>query len=164
MTRTETILPPRLILAPDVIYAIQGDVYALEPSSRLVQHHYPIEGLSKLAIMNGVLYMNVTNGFSNTVQAVQASDGALLWRYPVDDPLAGKPSVGNGVLYVGTRNGSVLALRVDDGSLLWRYKFDYGPEVPLFKTPILRGSPVFTFRLKRVAELCKKFRGKNHHR
>ncbi len=142
MAKTETILPPHVILASDVLYAIQGDIYAIEPSSGAVLHHYPIEGLSKLTVMRGVLYMNVTNRFRNTVQAVRASDGTLLWRYEVDDSLVGKPTVGNDVLYVGTRNSNVLALRIDDGSLFWRYKIDDDPTVPSFRHPILVSSPV----------------------
>ena len=137
MTGTETILPPRILLTPERLFAIQGDIYALESASGAVQHHYPVEGLPELASAHGVLYLNVTNRFRSTVQAVRATDGALLWEYPVDDLLAGAPAIGDGVLYVGTRYGSVLALRLDDGSLLWRYTVEDGAEIPSFQRPIL---------------------------
>lgn len=137
MTRTEIILPPRLFLAPEGLFAIQGDLYALESASGAVQHHYPVEGLPEVASAKGVLYLNVTNRFRSTVQAVRVTDGALLWEYLADDTLAGAPAIGDGALYVGTRYGSVLALRLDDGTLLWRYSVGDDPEIPSFQRPML---------------------------
>lgn len=137
MTRTETVLPPRVLLTPEGIFAIQGDIYALEPTSGAVQYHYPVEGLPELASAHGVLYLNVTRGHKSTAQAVRAIDGALLWEYPVDDGLAGLPAIGNDMFYAGTRHGDVLALRLDDGSLRWRYSVGHDPGTPSFQRPIL---------------------------
>src|SRR5689334_17052099 len=113
MVRAETILPPQVILSPGVIYAIQGDIYALEPSNGAVRHHYPIDGLAVPAVTHEIIYLNVTNQFSNTVQAIGASNGISLWHYPVDDRLAGAPAIGDGALYVCTYDGSVLALGIN---------------------------------------------------
>ncbi len=60
MARAETILPPHVILTPESIYAIQGDIYALEPLSGAIQHHYPIEGSPRLALTHEVFYMEAS--------------------------------------------------------------------------------------------------------
>lgn len=141
MARAETILPPHVILTPESVYAIQGDIYALEPLGGAIQRHYPTDGSPKMALTHEMFYMNVTSSSAHTVQAMQIADGALLWRYVVDSPLAGTPAVGDGVLHVGIRDGSTLALRIADGSLLWHYKIPYLPMPPL-SDPILVHSPV----------------------
>lgn len=102
MTQTETILLPRILLMPEGIFAIQGDIYTVDYVGRVVQQHYPVTGLPKFASAHGVSYLNVTNKFRSTVQAVRATDGALLREYLVDDPLAGAPAIGDGVLIVAS--------------------------------------------------------------
>lgn len=48
----------------------------------------------------------------------EGNDGNLIWRYKTD-PIEGAPLLVNGVAYVGTRAGRVLAIDEIGGSLVW---------------------------------------------
>ena len=62
---------------------------------------------SPAALVDGIVYTVAGN---REVIALDASDGADLWRYPLDGDVAYGPHVANGVLYVGTSFGTVYAI------------------------------------------------------
>ncbi len=53
------------------------------------------------------------------VVAVDPASGAVIWRQRFDAPVMGAPTVDNGVVYVGGRDGSAYALTADTGRVLW---------------------------------------------
>ena len=53
--------------------------------------------------------------------ALDASTGALLWKYATGDGTYSSPAVANGVVYVGSDDGNVYALNAGTGALLWKY-------------------------------------------
>jgi outer membrane protein assembly factor BamB len=57
----------------------------------------------------------------HNVYALDASTGALVWKYPTGDVMLGSPTVANGVLYVGSNDNNVYALDAKTGAKLWTY-------------------------------------------
>lgn len=60
----------------------------------------------------------VTTGYGELV-ALDAATGGVLWRQRVEAPVAGAPTVQNGVVYVAARNATGWAVRASDGKVLW---------------------------------------------
>jgi outer membrane protein assembly factor BamB len=63
------------------------------------------------------------------VTRLRAGSGEIVWRKLLSStredgilPIHADPVVHNGVIYVGSINGSVLALDYDDGTILWEYR------------------------------------------
>lgn len=69
-----------------------------------------------LAYANGRLF--AATGFGEIV-AVDPASGGVIWRQRFDAPVMGAPSVDNGVVYVGGRDGAAFALTADSGRILW---------------------------------------------
>lgn len=69
-----------------------------------------------LAYANGRLF--AATGFGEIV-AVDPASGGVIWRQRFDAPVMGAPSVDNGVVYVGGRDGAAFALTADTGRILW---------------------------------------------
>ena len=53
--------------------------------------------------------------------ALNASTGALLWKYTTGVLLDSSPAVANGVVYVGSYDENLYALNASTGALLWKY-------------------------------------------
>jgi len=77
------------------------------------------------AVANGVVY--VPSGYyDGNLYALDASTGALLWKYPaptLDNPA---PAVANGVVYFASIDSNVYALNAGTGQLLWKYLMETG--------------------------------------
>jgi outer membrane protein assembly factor BamB len=69
-----------------------------------------------LAYAGGRLF--AATGFGEIV-ALDPASGAVIWRQRFDAPVMGAPSVDNGVVYVGGRDGAAFALTADSGKILW---------------------------------------------
>ncbi|CAN5460627.1 hypothetical protein BH09PSE4_BH09PSE4_18770 [soil metagenome] len=65
---------------------------------------------------DGKLY--ATDGLGDAV-AMNASDGAILWRAKPGGPLRGSPTVANGQLYVLSQDNQIFALSQAEGKVLW---------------------------------------------
>lgn len=59
-----------------------------------------------------------TNGLGDVV-AMNAADGAVVWRKRPGGPLRGAPTLSNGNVYVVSQDNQVLALRQSDGNVEW---------------------------------------------
>jgi len=64
----------------------------------------------------GKLY--ATDGLGDVV-AVNAADGAVLWRAKPGGPLRGAPTVANGQVYVLSQDNQIFALDQSDGKVQW---------------------------------------------
>lgn len=56
----------------------------------------------------------------DSLAALRAADGRLVWRLPFSEKLAVRPVWDNGWLVAATSGGTVLAFRAHDGFLVWR--------------------------------------------
>jgi outer membrane protein assembly factor BamB len=57
---------------------------------------------------------------ADRITALRASDGAVVWHWPLSDKLAVHPVWDNGWLIVATAKGTLLAFRAIDGHLVWQ--------------------------------------------
>ncbi|MEA3253216.1 MAG: outer membrane protein assembly factor BamB [Pseudomonadota bacterium] len=57
---------------------------------------------------------------SGLLRAIDTASGKTLWQIELDTPVSSGLTAVAGQIYLGTRNGEVLALNQDDGSIIWR--------------------------------------------
>lgn len=55
------------------------------------------------------------------IQGRRLSAGTVVWRADAGAPVHGSPAVADGVAYLGTRGGELLAVSVGDGTVQWRH-------------------------------------------
>ncbi|MGR3289960.1 MAG: outer membrane protein assembly factor BamB family protein, partial [Paracoccaceae bacterium] len=70
-----------------------------------------------LAVVDGQLY--VTTGFGD-LAALDATTGAVIWLQHLGASPTGAPTVGNGLVYVVTRDNSAWAIDTADGRVRWQ--------------------------------------------
>ena len=78
---------------------------------------------SSPAVANGVVYVGSND---DSIYALNASTGTLLWSYSAGESVSSSPAVADGVVYVGSLNygngKSIHALDASTGALLWDYQ------------------------------------------
>jgi outer membrane protein assembly factor BamB len=83
-------------------------------------HAWPAKGLGPVyshpAVANGRVYVASGNG---NVYALNASTGAICWRYNTRTGVYSSPWLSGGALYVGGTNGNVYALNARSGQRAW---------------------------------------------
>ena len=57
----------------------------------------------------------------HVLHALDATSGERLWEYTLDSRVDSPPTIHDGLVLCGCRDGSVHALRVADGALVWRF-------------------------------------------
>ena len=67
-------------------------------------------------LIDGVIYVASSDG---EVAAINAANGARLWRVELERPLSGGVGYHNRSLYLGGADGSVLQLAAEDGAVKW---------------------------------------------
>ncbi len=139
--QSKNTLPPEVMVSKNTIYAIQGNIYALEISNGTIQQVYPVEGIALSSVEDDVLYMNVSKYPDYIIQALRVQDCALIWNYTTKERLSGAPIVANSVVYTSMTDGAVSAFHARDGALLWQYRVNLGSEIPAYLGPILVASP-----------------------
>jgi uncharacterized repeat protein (TIGR01451 family) len=72
---------------------------------------------SSPAVVNGVVYV----GCGNSLCALNASTGAVLWTFATGNTVDSSPAVANGVVYIGSDDNNVYALNASTGAKLWSY-------------------------------------------
>ncbi len=80
---------------------------------------------SSPAVVNGVVYVG---SYDKNLYALNATTGALIWKYTTGGVVLSSPAVVNGVVYVGSDDNNVYALNAATGALLWKYTADGGVE------------------------------------
>jgi outer membrane protein assembly factor BamB len=76
---------------------------------------------SSPAVVNGIVYIGSQD---HNLYALNASTGALLWKYNTTEPydwVSSSPAVVNGVVYIGGLKNKVHALNESTGTPLWIY-------------------------------------------
>lgn len=59
---------------------------------------------------------------AHQLYALDASSGQLLWEYALDGRVDAPPTIHDGLVLCGCRDGTVHALRAADGALAWRFR------------------------------------------
>jgi outer membrane protein assembly factor BamB len=103
-----------------------GDLFALQSSNGSELWHDKLNiSPSGALLANGIIYLNSSSDSSGVVYAVRASDGSLVWDYPLAGTLYASPVLDGNTIYTSANNGMAYALRADNGKLLW-YHFTKG--------------------------------------
>ncbi|PZU58424.1 MAG: pyrrolo-quinoline quinone [Sphingobium sp.] len=120
----------RLASAPVVangkIYVIDASarVIALDANSgaRLWQTALPSEGNGRALFGGGVSVLGdrlyASTGVGDVV-AMNAADGAVVWKMRPGGPLRGAPTLANGHVYVMSQDNQIFALNQSDGATQW---------------------------------------------
>ena len=74
---------------------------------------------SSPAVMNGKVYFGSGDG---NVYALDAQNGALVWKFPTGDVVHASPAVVNGVVYIGSWDSFFYAIDAETGQEKWRFK------------------------------------------
>ena len=80
--------------------------------------------LTAPVVAQGRVYLASTD--THTLHALDAATGEEVWQATFDGPIDSPPTIYQGLVLCGCRDGSVYALRADDGTRAWR--FVAGPE------------------------------------
>jgi outer membrane protein assembly factor BamB len=56
------------------------------------------------------------------VLALDASNGAVVWRKKIQSPIRAAPTVADGAIYFTGTSGEVFALKTSDGAEMWKYQ------------------------------------------
>lgn len=85
-----------------------------------------IAGARPPAVVDGVVYFGSTN---RNVYAIDAANGAVIWRYETEFhregfPIFSIPTVIGGTVYIGSLDGVVYTFDAATGTPLWRYQAD----------------------------------------
>src|SRR3954467_9919340 len=115
-----------------VVGAGDGAVYALDATTGKQKWRAQTEGRVRAspAVANGRVY---AASYDGRVYCFDLTNGALRWRYDTEGvglrsgsfgfdrrSIQSSPTVADGVVYVGARDGFLYALGADDGKLRWR--------------------------------------------
>lgn len=109
------------LVANGVLYTSNYDgssIYALNASTGDLLWKYSVEGVNYgpflFAVKDGTAYASY-----DKLYALNANTGTLLWS--ATGGFLGTPTVANGVVYVGSQDGSVYAHNATTGTTLWSY-------------------------------------------
>ena len=122
----------------NVLYVGSGDgnVYAMDPANGRVRWKTQVGSRvrNSPAVTGDLLIVGTMNGY---VIALKKSDGAVAWRYETFGAtlkfedwgfdragLVSSPSVHDGIVTIGCRDGFVYALDAKTGALRWKYDQD----------------------------------------
>ncbi len=75
--------------------------------------------LTSPVVANGRVFVASTN--EHVLYALGAKTGELLWQHNFDARVDSPPTICEGLVLTGCRDGSVVALRAADGLLVWRF-------------------------------------------
>jgi outer membrane protein assembly factor BamB len=75
--------------------------------------------LSSPAVSDGVVYVGSGDGH---VYALDATTGALRWKFRTGNAVHGSPAVSGGIVYVGSFDSYFYALAAATGGLVWKFK------------------------------------------
>ncbi len=93
----------------------------LQPQWRKKIAGKPIRGkLTSLTVSSGRVFVSHVDAHS--VCALDAASGEQLWSRTVGGPVDSPPTIQNGLVVFGCRDGHVYCLRARDGELVWRFR------------------------------------------
>jgi outer membrane protein assembly factor BamB len=101
-----------------------GHFYKINASNGVIQWNYNTGASGDSGIYSSAAFINnmvVFGGGDRKVHALKIANGGLVWAYPSGSMVTASPSVADGVIYVGSLNGTLSALNPANGALFWSY-------------------------------------------
>ena len=100
--------------------------------------------LSSPSVWNGAVYFGSSDG---NVYSLDASSGALKWKFHTGDVVHSSPAIADGVLYIGSWDTYLYALDAASGAEKWRFKTGEDPvahnHVGIQSSPAVMGGMVY---------------------
>ncbi len=144
-TKAWEVSSPAVVSGVVYFLSYDGNFYALDASSGQVKWKFKTEGekhyagthlhylqpanesmpdpwdfyLSSPSVSDGFVYFGSSDG---NVYALDASSGALRWKFKTDDVVHSSPALADGVLYIGSWDTYLYALDAASGKEKWRFK------------------------------------------
>jgi outer membrane protein assembly factor BamB len=81
------------------------------------------------------------DGFENAIGVANVSKLGLKWDFPTGGAVVSSPAVANGIVYVGSNDGSLYALSTTTGKKLWSYPTGG----PIMSAPAVTKNRVFVY-------------------
>ncbi|RLC68586.1 MAG: hypothetical protein DRI26_10000, partial [Chloroflexi bacterium] len=157
-------------MADGMLYmgSMEGEVLAINPSSRSAQFSFPQESEGEWSfsfggggqgsflscapavqvsfygspvVVDGVVYIGTGTG---KIFALNATAGYDIWEYPRDGyigSIVGSPVIDNGILYVGSSDGNLYAIDIETRRLAWDSPFATGDDI--WATPLVQDGVVY---------------------
>lgn len=106
----------------------------------------------KLNLPNGVMSEIELSGDTiafvsgdGEVTSVDANTGKVRWKTPVRNPIASRPRLGHGKVFVTTSDDALVALDQSSGAVVWSYRRrnTAGPTISRVATPLLVGDQLW---------------------
>ena len=93
-------------------------IHGIQPAAETMPDPFDFY-LSSPAVWNGAVYFGSGDG---NIYALDASSGALKWKFQTGDVVHASPAISNGILFVGSWDSFFYALDAVTGKEKWRYK------------------------------------------
>jgi eukaryotic-like serine/threonine-protein kinase len=100
-------------------------LHHLEPAAESMPDPWDFY-LSSPAAWNGAVYFGSSDG---NVYSLDATSGALKWKFHTGDVVHSSPAIADGVLYVGSWDTYLYALDAASGTEKWRFKTGDDPDI-----------------------------------
>lgn len=100
-------------------------LHGAEPAAELMPDPFDVF-LSSPALAKGSVYFGSGDG---NVYALDAANGALVWKFHTGNVVHASPAVADGIVYVGSWDSYFYALDSASGKELWRFKTGVDPAI-----------------------------------
>jgi len=130
--------PYETVLAPGKVFGL-SHVWQFQTSPLDQNLTSPVVADNRLFVGTGGLGAPPSSG-GDLVVARNATTGAALWSYDAGGPVMSTPSVGDGIVYGTTADGTVFALDAGTGGLDWSY--NVGGTLN-YSSPVVSGDVVY---------------------
>ncbi|MBN2677528.1 MAG: PQQ-binding-like beta-propeller repeat protein [Anaerolineaceae bacterium] len=128
-----------VLVTDDAIYAPNADfsVYALDLAGGLKWKHTTGQAVwARPAVDGDVVYVNSLDHFT---YALDADDGALIWKTDLQGPTVSSPVPGNGKIFTGMLDNGLVAMDAASGDILWETVTDDG----VYGTPVFKDGKLY---------------------
>jgi outer membrane protein assembly factor BamB len=99
-------------------------LHGLQPSGELIGDTWDFY-LSSPAVYKGAVYFGSGDG---NVYALDASTGALKWKFRTGDVVHASPAISDGLVVVGSWDGVLYALQAATGKVAWQFQAGVDPK------------------------------------
>jgi len=100
-------------------------LHHLEPAAETMPDPWDFY-LSSPAVWNGAVYFGSSDG---NVYSLDATSGALKWKFHTGDVVHSSPAIADGVLYIGSWDTYLYAMDAASGTEKWRFKTGEDPDI-----------------------------------
>jgi len=100
-------------------------LHHLEPAAETMPDPWDFY-LSSPAVWKGAVYFGSSDG---NAYSLDATSGALKWKFHTGDVVHSSPTIADGVLYIGSWDTYLYALDAANGTEKWRFKTSEDPDI-----------------------------------